>query len=101
NAPAQPANDACSAPAAISGTTTVSFDTTGATTDGPMEASCLFFGSNQIFNDVWYCWTAAATGAIRITTCSLTTLDTKIAVYAGCGCPDGSVGPIACVDDSC
>jgi hypothetical protein len=98
---AQPANDGCAAATAISGATTVTFDTAGATTDGPVEASCLFFGSNQIFNDVWYCWTAASTGTMRVSTCTFTALDTKIAVYAGCVCPDGSVGPIACVDDAC
>src|SRR5690606_12088336 len=40
---------------------------------------------------------ADVTGDATVTTCALTTVDTKIAAYDGAGCPAGA--PIACNDD--
>lgn len=96
----QPVNDSCNDATAISGYGTFFFDNAGGTTDGLADGLCNFFGSNQIYNDVWYCWTAAATGPVGVRTCGLTGLDTKIAVYDGCGCPTG-LGILACNDDAC
>src|SRR5438874_368376 len=61
-ASAQPANDGCAAPQAINGFGTFNWDTTGATTDGPVE--CI-----TIHNDVWFCWTAPRSGPTRAETC--------------------------------
>jgi hypothetical protein len=97
---AQPANDNCTSPTAISGFGFFAFDSNGATTDGLPDGLCLFFGNNQIYNDVWYCWTATQGGPARVRTCAQTSLDTKMAVYAGCGCPTGPE-IIACSDDNC
>jgi hypothetical protein len=99
-ASAQPANNDCSGAEAISGLSTFAFDTTLATTDGLDNALCNFFGQSGIGNDVWYCWTAAASGPVRLTTCNLTGVDTKIAIYDGCTCPEGSA-ILACGDDAC
>src|SRR5262249_33831143 len=77
------------------------FTTVAATTgtQGQTNAACNFFGQTAIANDVWYTWTAPATpGAATLTTCGGTTVDTKIAVYAGAGCP--ATAPIACNDDT-
>jgi len=101
SAAAQPANDNCDAAEPISGYGAYAFDLVGATTDGLSNGVCLFFGNDQIEGDVWYCWTAAEGGPIVLRTCSLTTVDTKVAIYAGCSpCPE-SGGIIACNDDSC
>src|SRR5262245_39311444 len=97
-ASAQPANNDCASATAIAGFATFPFDNNLATTDGLTDGVCLFFGSNQIYNDVWYCWTAGASGPVGVRTCGSTSLDTKIAVYDGCGCPTGS-GILACNDD--
>ncbi len=93
------ANDNCSAPEAISGYGTFLTTTVGATTDGAPTAACAFFGSDQIWNDVWMCWTAPETGLATLETCG-TAFDTKLAVYPGCTCPDGS-SILACNDDAC
>ena len=91
-------SDTCATAQVIAGNGTYAFDTTLATTDGLPDALCNFFTNNQIYNDVWYSWTSATTGVVRIEDCTLTTLDTKIAVYdvGGCAAPI-----IACNDDFC
>ncbi|MBI5361753.1 MAG: hypothetical protein HZA53_01155 [Planctomycetes bacterium] len=91
-------DNTCATAQVIAGNGTYAFDTTLATTDGVGDALCLFFSNNQIHNDVWWSWTSASTGTIRIEDCTLTALDSKIAVYDGAGCV-GTV--IACNDDSC
>ncbi len=94
------AND-CAAAEAITGQGAFAFDLTGATTgaQGQSNAICLFVGQTGIANDVWFDWTAPATGTARVTTCGFASIDTKIAVYAGSGCPAG--GPLVCNDDAC
>jgi hypothetical protein len=93
-------NDACSAATSIAGYGTFPFSTVGATTDGNADAGCLFFSVTQVFNDVWFCWTAPSSGMAEVSLCSGTTLDTKMAAYLGCGCPAPD-STIACNDDSC
>ncbi|MCH2105646.1 MAG: hypothetical protein MK291_03290 [Planctomycetes bacterium] len=95
-------NDSCGAADAISGQGLFAFDNSSATTgsEGQSEASCYVFGTSVIANDVWFAWTADASGVAQISTCSQTTVDTKLAAYAGSACPsDGSA--IACNDDAC
>lgn len=76
------------------------YDTSDATTDGPAEpAMCNFSGDTQVGSDLWYCYTPTCTGAATVSTCN-SGYNTKIAAYAGCGCPSpGSA--IACNDTSC
>ena len=90
-------SDTCATAQALTGTGTFAFDLTTATTDGLPDAACNFFGLSDITNDVWFTWTAAANGRMRLESCTLTTIDTKVAVYTG-GCA-GTV--LACNDDSC
>jgi hypothetical protein len=99
---AQPANDSCSKPEAISGFGTFDYDSSFATTDGFSNAACeQYAGDFDIANDLWYCWTATATGPVVLSTCGVNTLDTKIAVYSGCTpCPEAG-GILACNDDAC
>ena len=90
-------SDACATAQALPGNGTYPFDLTLATTDGLPDPACTFFGLSDITNDVWFTWTAAAAGRMRVETCTFTGVDTKMAVYAG-GCA-GTV--VACNDDSC
>ena len=48
-------------------------------------------------NDMWYDWVAPATGRLAVDTCDgLSTPDTSLAIYDGCGCPVDSVNELAC-----
>ncbi len=89
-----PANDDCANAETVIGPATVAFDNTGANTDG--GADCSDGSSNDIEADVWFAYMAMATGGATISTCGLTSIDTKIAVYDACG---GTL--IACNDDAC
>ncbi|MED6334887.1 MAG: hypothetical protein VYE81_05755, partial [Planctomycetota bacterium] len=63
------------------------------------ENLCLAFGSSNVSQDVWFEWTADNNGTVTFTTCGYTSVDTKIAVYPGAGCPaDGTA--VACNDDA-
>ena len=96
----QAANDACAAATPIAGYGVTPFTTVGATTDGLAAPACLFFGVPQIYNDVWYCWTASQTGIASVDLCG-SSYDTKLAVYGDCTpCPNPAT-IIACNDDSC
>ena len=94
--------DNCAVPDAIAGPGSVLFDLTTATTgtEGQSEALCYFFGNTAIDSDVWFAWTATSSGTALVSTCANTTVDTKIAVYAGAGCPAPGAA-IACNDDAC
>ncbi len=73
------------------------FDCTTATTDGANDPTCLFFGNDQIFNDVWFSWTAADTGPHTVSACGITIGDSRIAIYEG-GC---GTAVTSCDDDGC
>ena len=89
-------SDTCSTPQTAAGVGPHAFDTLGATTDGQPDLLCDFFGSQDIFDDVWFEWTAQDNGDHVISLCG-STGDTKAAVYT-----DGCAGLIlACNDDAC
>lgn len=86
------------------------FDNANATTDGQPDPLCDAFGTQQIDNDVWFCWQAppGTAGGVQFETCGGTTVDTKIAMYGpfpdcatatATGCPGGNIQ--ACNDDTC
>jgi len=95
-------SDDCSSADAISGQGLFAFDNSQATTgsEGQSEANCYIFGNSAVANDVWFAWTADASGVARITTCSHTTVDTKLAAYPGGSCPASGTS-IDCNDDTC
>jgi hypothetical protein len=100
--PPPPANDDCSTPTLLVGPGTYVFDNMSASTgtQGQVGAACLFSGGNGIEDDLWYTYRATTNGTATVTTCGLTTTsnpDTKIAVYAGAGCPVAAA--IACNDN--
>ncbi len=79
-----------------------SFDTTGATTDGPDEPVCEFtFADPEVNQDIWFDYVAPppCNGIVTVTLCD-SLYDTKMAVYEGSECPPAG-DPIACNDDGC
>ncbi len=74
-----PANNCATNAQVVSASSTVSFDTTSATTDGPDHACNS--GTNMILNDVWFKVTAPANGALRVKNCGTTPFDSKIGIY--------------------
>ena len=86
-----PTNDECSGAIALAVGTTA-FSTVGASGTTP---ACTKFGNANIYNDLWYSYTAEGDGNCTISLCGAT-FDTKIAVFDGCG---GAL--VACNDDLC
>jgi len=100
--PVAGASDSCATPETIAGQGRFDFDLTTATTgtEGQSEGLCLASGTSGIASDVWFEWTPATDGVARLYTCSQTTVDTKVAIHPGSGCPTpGSI--LACNDDLC
>ncbi|MEM7228908.1 MAG: hypothetical protein AAF432_08845 [Planctomycetota bacterium] len=94
-------NDECVDRVAVNSGST-SFDLSNATNSGPNEPDCNFpFGGvdNQDINqDLWYNYTADCTGTLFVDTCGTDGIDTRIAIYEGCGCdPLGTL--LECNDD--
>lgn len=95
-------SDSCGGAPAISGYGQWSFDLAGTTTDGVGHGLCFASGSDQLWRDRWWVWTASANGQATIETCGLTTVDTRIAVYSpAVVCPPADEYLMACDDDGC
>jgi hypothetical protein len=99
--PAPPSSDDCTGAQLISGPGPFAFSNIGATTgaQGQANANCNFFGQLGIDSDVWFTWTAGSSGIAHLSLCGGTSMDSKVAVYAGAGCP--SAPALACNDDFC
>jgi len=96
NCPAGPPNDFCANAIPVEEGETP-FDNTNAFTDGPvLPANCASFGSSQIFNDIWFTYTATCTDEITVSTCDTASFDTRLAIYTG-ECT--SLSLVACNDD--
>jgi hypothetical protein len=91
---APPANDGYQNAQAVSDVTSLAFDTTEATFDGPGE--CISNSSKNI----WYCYTATCTGCATISLCG-SSFDTKLAVYDGCSSTPSLGNLLRCNDDFC
>lgn len=82
----------------------VAFDSTGATTTGPLQPQCgSGEGDNQIWNDLWYRIDVTEIGRVTASTCDAANFDTKIAAY---DIGDGTFDPnalqplfVACNED--
>jgi hypothetical protein len=94
-----PANDNCAAASPILVGNTA-FSNSGATTDGPAHASCLFFSDDQVGSDIWYDFVATENNTLIVSLCG-SAYDTKLAIYSGCGCPATDGNLLACNDDFC
>ena len=91
-----PVNDMCEGAIEIFDGDTA-FDTTGATTAGPLAPGCGFLGHLPRL-DVWYTYTASCTGLLKVCTCNQVFFDTTLVVYEGCDCP-ATTEYLACNDD--
>ena len=85
------ANDDCANAIAVGNVTSLAFDTTDATFDGP--------GHYVTGRNIWYCYTASCTGTASISLFG-SSYDTKIAVYEGCECYPSADSLIKASDDS-
>ena len=95
-----PSNDECSGAADLAAGTTP-FDTSTATTGSlAIPTSCAADGGTTMARDVWYRYVPTCSGSTLIATCGNASFDTRIAVYAGPGCPNASTPVLACNDDS-
>jgi hypothetical protein len=75
------------------------FSTIDATTDGPPLPIACNKGAGLGFGaDVYFCYAPSCTGVATASFCN-SGFDTRVAVYAGCGCPESSI--LSCNDDSC
>ncbi|MBK7875355.1 MAG: hypothetical protein IPJ77_06335 [Planctomycetes bacterium] len=94
-------SDSCSAPDPITGTGAFTFDNSVATTgtEGQVTTNCIQSSVQGLSNDVWFLWTAPQTGSVELSTCGLTTVDTKLAVYDGATCPAAGATALDCLDD--
>jgi hypothetical protein len=92
-----PTNDDCSGRSGI-GLGTTAFNTTGASTDGPLHTSC--GTGSQIHNDLWFNYPSQCTGNLTISTCNQAGFDTRIAVYQDSGCTNYDARLLACNDNS-
>lgn len=93
-------NDECRTPDFISGQGYFDFDTTTATTGHEgQHYFCGFDSAAGIHNDEWFCWTSDCDGIAIISTCGLTDVDTRIALWRGCECPPEGAEPLCCNDD--
>ncbi len=96
-AQSSPANDNCSNASEIYLGTTA-FTTVDATTDGIAHPECVVgIDGGQTFYDVWYTYTAGATGTLVISTCNIVDYDSDIVAYLGDNC--GNLELLGCNDD--
>ena len=97
-------SDSCATPQAIAGQGTFPFNNLSATSgaEGQNEYLCYQFGTSAVDNDVWYLWTADATGTALVESCAGATIDSKLVVYPynGVGCPAAGTS-LDCNDDAC
>ena len=87
-----PANDNCSNAKSVGNVTSLPYDTSNATFDGPGH----FVNSPNI----WYVYTAMGTGDVTVSLCG-SNYDTKLAIYKGSNCYPASDDLIKYNDDSC
>jgi hypothetical protein len=90
-----PSNNACSTPTTLTSGSTYTFSNCKATTDGPSISSC----SGHMVNDVWYVFTPAITGSLKLDTCG-SNFDTILSIYPGASCPGANASEFACNDDA-
>lgn len=95
-------SDSCADATPISGSGMHVFNLIGSTTDGLPHAECLSGGSAQTYNDLWWIWQPTTSGTVRVETCGMTDVDTRLNVYrAGAVCPPGDEDLVVCDDDAC
>ncbi|MCB0555629.1 MAG: T9SS type A sorting domain-containing protein [Phaeodactylibacter sp.] len=81
----------------------LSFSSVDATTGLPVHATpllCFEQGEKNVYNDIWYTWTATFTGWLEWSLCGTASFDSRIAVYGpDQPCPPDPNSLIGCGDD--
>jgi hypothetical protein len=95
-ASAQPANDGCSDPLALTDGVMATFDTSLATATQPDIVNLCGFAESA--PDIWFSYTPAQGGPVTISLCG-SHYDTVLSVHAA-GCVGGPTMAIACNDDA-
>ena len=71
--------------------------------DGPPEhlepLLCFAADESNVYNDVWYRWTATFTGGLEWSNCGTTNFDSRMAVYDSNVCPPDANSLVGCSDD--
>ena len=98
---AQPANDLCSSPEVITGVGTFSWSNVDAGSVLLVGTECYEGDLVQIEHDIWFCWTATCDGMVRVSTCGLAEIDTRLQMFAFCNCPTKKDIPLCCGDNEC
>ena len=104
--PSGPANNCATNATLVNGDASLPFNTTGATTDGPLHTGSQCNSGNDLWpKDVWWRFLAPANGSATVTTCGTVNFDNKMAIY-DCGTswatydfntlPESRIG---CIDD--
>lgn len=92
-----PANNSCSGAASVHPGVPLAFSTIGATAAPPLEPALCDSQDFQGFGpDIWFRYTAACSGPVRIATCG-SDFDTRVAIYTAC--PSFPETAIACSDE--
>jgi hypothetical protein len=73
-------NETCFDAIAVSTNTLISFSNASSETDGDPLLNP-FCGLSDVYNDLWYTFTAACTGEVTVTTCPSADFNTAISVY--------------------
>lgn len=95
---AAPPNDDC-VDTILIGEGVHAFDLTEATTSG-LGSQC--FPDYRVAHDLFFCFEATVDGTVTISTCGQTDVNTRIALWQGCACPDPKFdAPLCCADDEC
>jgi hypothetical protein len=91
----QPSNDNCANAIVVVGGSSISFNSTQATNDGPLHA-CEAGGAG-FGHTIWYRYAAPVSGSVTVDTCGCS-FDSVLSVWTG-AC--GGLSLLACADDSC
>lgn len=94
-----PFNDECAQAEPVLGG--FAFFTGVGTTDGSSLAGFCDPGplpDDQIYNDVWFCWTADVGGPVNARISQFLPFDLRAAVYNTCACPADPADALACVE---
>ncbi len=89
-------NDNC-VNAYVTGEGVLTYDSTGANTDGPLETGC----GSPARADIWFSYTPTCDGTATVSLCG-SAYDTMLLIYdGGAGCPVSTGTYLACNDDFC
>ncbi len=97
-------NDLCGSAAPLTGAPlSVPFDLSGGETYAPVTFDCPgpMCLEATLHNDIWFDWTAPASGTTTFSTCGgsdANTPDTGLVVYNGCDCPVSDADVLGCND---